>query len=143
MCVTEASERPVGARIVIGIQDRTAEAARVAIEASDETASTTSLLRVINERAVYERIRQQGPVSRPQLAEATGLSKPTISLALADLERGKLVRAVGHRSGAARRAAVLYEIRPEAGYVIAIDVGRAWIRLALANLAGEVLARRT
>jgi predicted NBD/HSP70 family sugar kinase len=109
----------------------------------DETASTTSLLRVINERAVFERIRQLGPVSRPQLAEATGLSKPTISLALADLERWKLVQAVGHRSGNTGRAAVLYVVRPEAGYVIAVDVGRAWIRLALANLAGDVLVRRT
>src|SRR6478672_10359704 len=97
----------------------------------------------MNERAVFERIRQFGPVSRPQLAEATGLSKPTISLALADLERWRLVRAVGHRSGTAGRAAVLYEMRPEAGHVIAVDVGRAWIRLALANLAGEVLVRRT
>ena len=115
----------------------------MASEARDEIASTTRLLRVINERAVFERIRQLGPVSRPQLAEATGLSKPTISLALADLERWKLVQAVGHRSGNSGRAAVLYVIRPEAGYVIAVDVGRAWIRLALANLAGEVLARRT
>src|SRR2546430_8658764 len=122
---------------------RSAAAERVAIEVRDETASTTSLLRVINERAVSERIRQLGPVSRPQLAEATGLSKPTISLALADLERWKLVRPVGHRSGSTGRAAVLYEIRPEAGYVIAVDVGRAWLRMALANLAGEVLARRT
>jgi predicted NBD/HSP70 family sugar kinase len=96
----------------------------------------------MNERAVFERIRQLGPVSRPQLAEATGLSKPTISLALADLERWKLVRPVGHRSGNTGRAALLYEIRPDAGWVIAVDVGRAWIRLALANLAGEVVARR-
>jgi len=115
----------------------------VAIEARDETASTTSLLRVINERAVFERIRQLGPVSRPQLAQATGLSKPTISLALADLERWGLVRAVGHRTGNTGRAALLYEMRPESGFVIAVDVGRSWIRLALANLAGEVLARRT
>ena len=115
----------------------------MAIEAREETASTTSLLREINERAVYERIRQHGPVSRPQLAAVTGLSKPTISLALADLERWNLVQAVGRRSGNAGRAALLYEIRPEAGYVIAVDVGRAWIRLALANLAGEVLVRRT
>ena len=50
----------------------------MAIEPSDETASTTSLLRVMNERAVFERIRMLGPVSRPQLADATGLSKPTI-----------------------------------------------------------------
>ena len=109
----------------------------------DDTASTTSLLRVINERAVFERIRQLGPVSRPQLAQATGLSKPTISLALADLERWGLVRAVGHRTGNTGRAAQLYEMRPESGFVIAVDVGRSWFRLALANLAGDVLARRT
>jgi predicted NBD/HSP70 family sugar kinase len=141
--LNEHKQKSVNARIVIGLLDRTLEAERVAIEAMDETASTTSLLRVMNERAVFERIRQFGPVSRPQLADATGLSKPTISLALADLERWKLVRPVGHRSGSTGRAAVLYEIRPEAGYVIAVDVGRAWIRLALANLAGVVLARRT
>jgi predicted NBD/HSP70 family sugar kinase len=115
----------------------------VAIEVRDETANTTRLLRVINERAVFERIRQLGPVSRPQLAKETGLSKPTISLALADLERWGLVRAVGHRAGNTGRAARLYEMRPESGFVIAVDVGRSWIRLALANLAGEVLARRT
>ena len=115
----------------------------MAIEVRDETASTTSLLRVINERVVFERIRELGPVSRPQLAQSTGLSKPTISLALADLERWGLVRAVGHRTGNTGRAALLYEMRPECGFVIAVDVGRSWVRLVLANLAGEVLARRT
>jgi predicted NBD/HSP70 family sugar kinase len=115
----------------------------VGTEARDETASTTSLLRVMNERAVFERIRELGPVSRPQLAVATNLSKPTISLALANLERYRLVRAVGHRTGSTGRAAQLYEMRPDAGSVIAIDVGRAWVRGALANLAGDVVARRT
>src|SRR5262245_11422474 len=79
------------------------------------TANTTSVLRVMNQRAVYEQIRLLGPVSRPQVAKATGLSKPTVSLALADLERTGLVRVVGHRTGRAGRAALLYEIHPEAG----------------------------
>jgi predicted NBD/HSP70 family sugar kinase len=107
-----------------------------------ETASTTSVMRVMNERAVFERIRLLGPVSRPQLAEATGLSKPTISLALADLERCGLVRHVGQRTGNSGRAALLYEMRPDAGWVIGVDVGRSWLRVALANLAGEVVLRR-
>jgi predicted NBD/HSP70 family sugar kinase len=81
-------------------------------------------------------------VSRPQLATVTGLSKPTISLALASLERAGLVRSVGHRTGGAGRAAQLYEIRPEAGRVIGIDVGRGWVRAALADLAGTITARR-
>ena len=115
---------------------------RSVADSVEETASTASVMRVMNERAVFERIRLLGPVSRPQLAEATGLSKPTISLALADLEQSGLVRHVGHRTGSSGRAALLYEMRPEAGWVIAIDVGRAWLRVALANLAGDVVRRR-
>ncbi|HEX6470287.1 MAG TPA: ROK family protein [Streptosporangiaceae bacterium] len=96
----------------------------------------------MNERAIYEQIRLLGTVSRPQLAAVTGLSKPTVSLALASLERSGLVRSVGHRTGNAGRAAQLYEIRPDAGRVIGIDVGRGWVRAALADLTGTVTARR-
>ncbi len=115
---------------------------RSAADSVEETASTASVMRVMNERAVFERIRLLGPVSRPQLADATGLSKPTISLALADLEQSGLVRHVGHRTGSSGRAALLYEMRPEAGWVIAVDVGRSWLRVAFANLAGEIVRRR-
>src|SRR3954471_14964581 len=108
----------------------------------EETASTTSVMRVMNERAVFERVRVLAPVSRPQLADATGLSKPTISLALADLERCGLVRHVGQRTGTTGRAALLYEIRPDAGWVVGVDVGRSWLRVALANLTGEIVLRR-
>lgn len=107
-----------------------------------ETANTTSMLRIMNERAVYERIRELGPVSRPQLAGVTGLSKPTISLALANLQRANLVVSVGRRTGSAGRAALLYEIRPEAGWVIGLDVGREWVRAALVDLGGEIAVRR-
>ena len=115
---------------------------RSAVDSVEETASTASVMRVMNERAVFERIRLLGPVSRPQLAEATGLSKPTISLALVNLERSGLVRHVGQSSGNSGRAALLYEMRPEAGWVVGVDVGRSWLRVALANLAGEVVLRR-
>jgi predicted transcriptional regulator len=100
------------------------------------TASMTSVLRVINERAVYERIRLNGPVSRPEVAKATGLSKPTISLALADLEKVGLVRTVGHRTGGAGRAAVLYEIHPGAGWVLgALAIGLTITREIVFNRA--------
>jgi predicted NBD/HSP70 family sugar kinase len=115
---------------------------RSAVDSVEETASTASVMRVMNERALFERIRLLGPVSRPQLSEATGLSKPTISLALANLERTGLVRHVGQSSGNSGRAALLYEMRPEAGWVVGVDVGRSWLRMALANLAGEVVLRR-
>ncbi len=96
---------------------------------------------MINERAVYERIRLYGPCSRPELAKSTGLSKPTVSLALADLERVGLVRGIGHRTGLAGRAAALYEMVPEAGWVLAVDIGAEWVRAALVDLSGQVVAR--
>ncbi|MEV0715759.1 ROK family transcriptional regulator [Asanoa sp. NPDC050611] len=106
-----------------------------------QTASTTSVLRVMNERAVFGEIFRLGPVSRPELAQATGLSKPTISVALTNLGRAGLVREVGLRAGPAGRSALLYEVRPEAGWVLAVDIGRAFVRVVLANLAGTVVTR--
>src|SRR5437763_15304100 len=98
-------------------------------------ANTTAVVRIMNERAVYGRTRQLGPVSASQLVAATGLSKPTIGLALGSLERAGLVRHVGHRVGQVGRAPRLYEICPDAGWALAIDVGGSWIRLAVADLS--------
>jgi predicted NBD/HSP70 family sugar kinase len=39
------------------------------------------------------------------------------------------------------RAPRLYEIRPEAGWALAIDVGGSWIRLAVADLSGRIVVR--
>ncbi|HEX4705698.1 MAG TPA: ROK family transcriptional regulator, partial [Pseudonocardiaceae bacterium] len=80
-------------------------------------------------------------MSASQLVSATGLSKPTIGLALGGLERAGLVRHVGHRVGQVGRAPRLYEIRPEAGWALAIDVGASWIRAAVADLSGRVAVR--
>ena len=58
------------------------------------------LLRAINERAVLERLRGAGLASRTELAAGTGLSKPTVGQALANLERAGLVREAGRKSAA-------------------------------------------
>ena len=103
---------------------------------------TPSLLRAINERALLEYLRGHQPTSRAELARVTRLSKPTVSQALASLESAGLVRAVGQTiSSKGGRVAILYEPNPEAGYVIGVDVGRGWVRTAVANLAGQIVAR--
>jgi predicted NBD/HSP70 family sugar kinase len=103
---------------------------------------TPSLLRAINERTVLEAIRELGPVSRAQIARSCGLSKPTVSQALAALLRGRLVREAGRSSGGKGRTAQLYEMNPHAGWVVGIDVGRDWVRAAVADLNGDIVARR-
>jgi predicted NBD/HSP70 family sugar kinase len=103
---------------------------------------TPRLLRAHNERTLLERLRAAGPSSRPALARIAGLSKPTVSQALANLEAAGLVRPVGPAIPSLGRTAMLYEVDPTAGYVVGIDIGRAWIRVAAADLSGEIVARR-
>ncbi|MFJ3216390.1 ROK family protein [Kitasatospora sp. NPDC086801] len=99
-------------------------------------------LRSNNEWLLLERLRCHGPLSRAQLARDTGLSKPTVSTALATLELAGLAREAGRFAPERGRTAVLYETDPGAGHVLGLDIGRARLRVAVADLSGRVVARR-
>ncbi len=58
-------------------------------------AARPQLLRALNEQLLLQHIRQLGQCSRAELARLSGLSKPTVSLALANVERSGLVREAG------------------------------------------------
>jgi predicted NBD/HSP70 family sugar kinase len=81
-------------------------------------------------------------MSRAQAARLSGLSKPTVSLGLAGLLRAGLVREVGRSTGGKGPGALLYELNPNAGSVVGIDVGRLWVRAAIADITGGIIARR-
>jgi predicted NBD/HSP70 family sugar kinase len=100
-------------------------------------------MRMLNEQLLLERMRGNGPVSRSELASASGLSKPTVGLALASLERDALVQHAGRRAGGRGRSAMLYEIRSDAGFVLGLDVGREFVRGAVSDLSGAVRARQS
>jgi predicted NBD/HSP70 family sugar kinase len=51
------------------------------------------------------------------------------------------VHATGQRTGVPGPAAILYEVRPEAGFILGLDVGREFLRGAVADLAGTVRSR--
>jgi predicted NBD/HSP70 family sugar kinase len=103
--------------------------------------SSTGSVRVANERALYDVLCRGGAVSAPELGETTGLSKPTVGVALAELEELGLVEQVGRRRGSTGRAPRMYRLRSRAGGALAIDVGRSWVRGARIDLAGQVLQR--
>ncbi|MEU2426670.1 ROK family protein [Streptomyces sp. NPDC007851] len=98
-------------------------------------------LRSSNERLLLARLRALGSASRAQLARETGLSKPTVSSALAALATAGLVREAGTHAPERGRTAVLYAPDPAAGYALGVDVGRGWLRVAVADLDGTLVAR--
>src|SRR5262245_52247722 len=100
------------------------------------------LLRTMNERLLLDHLLASGPASRGDLAKATGLSKPTVSAALAGLEAAGLVHLVGSLGGRPGPTTAIYDLNTAAGHVAGIDIGRDWIRLAVADLRGTFIARR-
>ena len=104
-------------------------------------AARPRLIRALNEQLLLSHIRQLGPCSRAELARLSGLSKPTVSLALVNVERSGLVRIAGQRTGVPGRSARLYEVRPEAGFVLGLDIGLRYLRGALADLTGQIRAK--
>jgi predicted NBD/HSP70 family sugar kinase len=101
--------------------------------------SRLSLLRELGEQAVLETIFRRGPITRPEIAAATNLSKPTVSAAVNRLEQGGLVRAAGRRGGQRGRKPLAYMVSSRAGFVVGGDIGGSNLRVAAADLFGEPL----
>ncbi len=107
------------------------------------SAARPALIRTLNEQSLLERIRRSGPVSRSELGRLSGLSKPTVASALGTLEDSGLIRQAGRRTGVPGPQAMMYELQPEAGFVLALDVGREYLRGAVADLGETVRAKRS
>ncbi len=94
------------------------------------------LLREITDRAVMAEVLARGRVTRSELAELTGISKPTISESTRRLADAGLLCTTGTRGGHRGRVATYYELTPTAGWVLALDVDPDGVHTRAADLAG-------
>ncbi|MCP4167524.1 MAG: ROK family transcriptional regulator [Chloroflexi bacterium] len=101
-----------------------------------------TLLRKVNESAVLKLLREDGPFARAEIARHLQLSPPTITRIVADLIDSGLVleRETGSSTGG--RPPTLLDFNASAGSVIGVYIGQQMTG-ALANLGGQVLARRS
>ncbi|MDQ0936318.1 ROK family transcriptional regulator [Streptomyces turgidiscabies] len=93
--------------------------------------------------AVFAVLAGAGTATRPQLASLAGLSKPTVSSAVAELETAGLAAHSGIASGGTGRSAAVYGLGPAAGSVLAVDLGPALTRVRGCALDGTLLAEAT
>ncbi|MBW8698833.1 Beta-glucoside kinase [Streptomyces sp. MBT84] len=93
--------------------------------------------------AVFAVLAGAGRATRPQLAHLAGLSKPTVSSAVAELEGTRLAARSGTAHGATGRSAAVYRLGPAAGTVLAVDLGSTHTAVRGCALDGTVLAART
>ena len=101
-----------------------------------------NLLRELSEQAVLETIFRDGPITRPEIATRTSLSKPTVSEAVSRLVSARIVHPTGERSGRRGRAPMAYAVNRAAGFVVGVDVGGTNLRVAASDIYGEIVAQR-
>lgn len=106
--------------------------------------SSLERLRSANRKAVVALLAADGPLSRADISRASGLSRTTVSSLVAELvAAGQVVetndRGTPHKGGSGRPP-VLVTLAPGTGVVAGVDLGHRHLRVAVADLAGTVLA---
>jgi predicted NBD/HSP70 family sugar kinase len=113
--------------------------------ASGRTGSLESL-RHLNRLRVIHALREEGQISRADIARRTGLSRSTVSSLVADLQAdGLVVERAGQAAASSAqggRPPVLLAFDPSAGAAVGVDFGHRHLRVAVADLSSRILAER-
>ncbi|ROV64734.1 ROK family transcriptional regulator [Streptomyces globisporus] len=100
----------------------------------------TSLHRANLERVVRA-VRMAGSLTQAEIARSTGLSAATVSNIVRELKDGGTVEVTPTSAGGRRARSV--SLSGDAGIVIGVDFGHTHLRVAVGNLAHQVLAEES
>ncbi|MEU3448079.1 ROK family transcriptional regulator [Streptomyces thermolilacinus] len=102
--------------------------------------SQTSLHRANLERVVRA-VRMAGSLTQAEIARSTGLSAATVSNIVRELKDSGTVEVTPTSAGGRRARSV--SLSGDAGIVIGVDFGHTHLRVAVGNLAHQVLAEES
>jgi predicted NBD/HSP70 family sugar kinase len=94
-----------------------------------------------NRRLILQRVFDEGPISRAEIARHTELGRATVSEITAQLVAEGLVVEVGQGTSTGGKPPTLVELDPAGRFVVAVDLSRRPIAAALLNLRGRIVAR--
>ncbi|MBD2847339.1 ROK family protein [Paenibacillus sp. IB182496] len=107
-----------------------------------KTTGDTALIKKMNLSIVLEEIIRRGPLSRAAISGTTGLNKATVSSLVQHLIDGQLVLELGPGESSGGRKPVMLTFNRAAGYAVGVDLGVNYIRGALTDLDGNLIAER-
>lgn len=98
-------------------------------------------LRERNEQMVLNLIRDEGPISRAELARRSRLSRSTISTIIAALLSSHDVYEIGIGESQGGRRPIMLDFNYQSSYVVGIDVATSSLTLLLTDLQAQVIQR--
>lgn len=103
-----------------------------------ETPGSQSSLHRANLERVVRAVRMAGSLTQAEIARTTGLSAATVSNIVRELRDGGTVEVTPTSAGGRRARSV--SLAGDAGTVVGVDFGHSHLRVAVGNLAHQVLA---
>ncbi|MFD1832105.1 MULTISPECIES: ROK family transcriptional regulator [Streptomyces] len=103
-----------------------------------ETPGSQSSLHRANLERVVRAVRMAGSLTQAEIARATGLSAATVSNIVRELKDNGTVEVTPTSAGGRRARSV--SLSGDAGIVVGVDFGHSHLRVAIGNLAHQVLA---
>jgi predicted NBD/HSP70 family sugar kinase len=100
-----------------------------------------SLVNGTSRGLVLDIVRSRGPISKPELATATGLTQATMSTVVRRLLDEGLVIESGRRQSSGGKPPTLIAINPQSRFAIGIQLGRESITYVAVDLGGAVVGR--
>jgi glucokinase len=108
----------------------------------DEDGRNAPYLRGFNlERTLLVAMDRQGPFTRAELIQATGLSAPTVGSLTSDLIRRGLIRDLGAGPSRGGRRPSFMEFNGRYGFVAGLQIASTSCSLAIADARGEMVAQ--
>ena len=96
-------------------------------------------MRTTNKGLIMEYIRDNGPVSKSEIALHLGLSATTVSTFINELQSEDKLNSCGNAKSTGGRKSALYQVNPEAFYVIGLDLQVDRIIAVLLNFQGKLV----
>src|SRR5207253_163868 len=106
-------------------------------------ATGSSSIREINRILILNYLRKCGPTPRVTIANALSLSRATVSSIIDELMNEDLVHIGGKLQATTKggRRATRVHFNADAGYIVAVDLGRTHLRIYLTDLEAKPIAQ--
>jgi predicted NBD/HSP70 family sugar kinase len=113
------------------------------VQSAGPQLSGTNLVRAgdHNQRVTLHAVRVNGPVTRTELAQKTGLTPAAIANITNRLLRDRLILRAGRLHGARGQPAIKFVINPDSCFSIGLNVDRDHVTLVVLDFVGKVRAR--
>lgn len=92
--------------------------------------------------ALFQLLRDGTPRTRSDLVALTGFARSTISARVEELLDASLIRPAGENTSTGGRPPSTFAFNPDARSVLAVDLGGTHARIAVTDLASQVIAEK-